>query len=134
MSSTPLRSFTFLNVFFLYTTFVTSLNLPQPLTLSNHSLDSLVIPNITSSSPNASLSLAHPKVDYDCSGGEDYGDSINFMSCSDAALGLLEEFQSTSDTVLSFMDRRGKGEGQISANVALPHLSLSRTATSQANQ
>lgn len=108
---------------FLYISLSLSLRVPPPVTLNPQSAaDRLSQGNIS-----LPTNLSAPKSsipEYDCSGGEHHGDSINLMSCLDAAHELLKNTDGSRQRILTFKDRRGPGRADL-ADVMLPYLSLS---------
>ena len=76
------------------------------------------------SSPNNISSLVASRPLFQCIGGADYGDNINFDSCRDAASRLLGTAGSHTRRILAFRDRNIQ-DAAGDADVILPYLSLS---------
>ena len=104
-----------------------TLNLPPTQTLGAQFPSDINIPgNISSPSNKSSLVASEPL--FRCIGGPEYGDSIGFESCRDAADRLLEPSRDPRlprHRILTFKDRESPG-ARAGADVVLPYLSLSR--------
>ena len=102
-----------------------TLNLPPTQTLGAQFPGDINIPgNISSPSNKSSLVASEPL--FRCIGGSEYGDSIRFESCRDAANRLLETSRDQRHRLLTFKDRGVPG-ARARVDVVLPYLSLSRT-------